>query len=137
MVGKADLFNHLCCRESVRCNLFDKCNIFVNCQCRNKVVELENEADFFCSVFGKLIVRKGGDILALNEDFTVRRAVKTAQKVEQCALSCTARTENNDKFALVKLHADVIQCLKLMVTALINTADVFEFNNSHKSLTFR
>ena len=135
MVGKTDFFNHLCCRKRIWCNLLDECNIFVNSQRRDKVVKLEYKADLFRSVFGKLIVRKGGDVFALNKNFTVCRAVETAQKIEQCAFSCAARTEYNNKFTFVELHADVVQCFLLMIAALINTADIFKFNNSHKSLT--
>lgn len=42
---------------------------------------------------------------------------------------------SNHEFALIPLHTDIVKRFELMVAALINAADIFEFYNSHRYLS--
>ena len=133
VVGKSDFFNHFCCGERVRCDLFYQRNVFVNGQCRNEVVKLKNKSDFCRSVIRKFVFGQGGYILSLDIYFSACRAVKSAEKIQQRAFARAARSENNNELALFKRHIHSVKRFQLVVSARVNTADIFEFHNSHKN----
>ena len=74
-------------------------DIFQRRKHRNQIVILEDEADVFAAVFGKLLAFQLIDIASVDIDGAAGRNIKTAAQLKQCTFTGTGCADNRNKFA--------------------------------------
>ena len=84
----------------------------------------------------QFIPGEGGDILPVDEDLALRRAVQSAQEVQKRALPRAGQAEDDDKFPLLQAVVDMVQRPQCMRPALVDPAHIAQLHNCHTKAPF-
>ena len=87
------------------CQQQRKCDIVLNVQVRNQIVELEHETDLLISHGAELLIGKLGKIDALDTDRAAGGLIQSAEQIQQCGLAASGRS--HDGYELALLHGQV------------------------------
>lgn len=99
--------------------------IFEGGEFRQKMVELENEADVPVAESGEAVGRVEGDVFAVVPDFAAIGSVERAEEMQKGAFPRAAGTDDGDDFFFFDRQVDAFQDLKVAITF----PDVSDFNH--------
>lgn len=105
-------------------------------QRRHQVIKPENKGDLRRPVIRQFIPGEGGDILPVDKDIALRRAVQSAQEGQKRALPRAGQAEDDDKFPLLQAVVDMVQRPQRMRPALVDPAHIAQFHNCHTETPF-
>ncbi len=90
-----------------------------------KIETLKNEADFVAAQHGARGVSHGGEIVAVEKDFSARGLGQAANYMEHSGFSATGGAHDGDKFAGKNLDVDAAQGGHVHLARAINFPQIF------------
>src|SRR5262245_16069924 len=74
-------------------------DVFKGGKCRNQVIGLEDETEFFPSKLGKLVLTQLRDVLTVDDNAARCRCIETGNQAEQSALAASRRAHDGDELS--------------------------------------
>ena len=131
MLNKADLPQHLVCRDGIFTKLARDLHVFQRCHVGKQIIKLEHKADLVPTVGRQPFAVKPRHILARQQHMAGGQPVHAAQNVEKRRLARAGLSDDHADLPLRDRKRGILQSIDAHIAHPIGLADMIE---QHKIL---